>query len=428
MSDGIAPAAGRPVRQNDPAAASASAAAAARGQAPRARRRGVAGRARQRGPRRRRGEGPRRDRAGPGAGRQATRAAARRAGAAAAAPHRAAAARAAAGRPPRDRRVRRAPAPVTAEPQPTAPRRPPTAPSDGDGGAHRPPRPRLGRALATPRCSPWWRSLVRLRRSAAPPCQAERGRPRAGAEGPAEAEDDLGDDPRGPTPSGDGRGRQGRGAGGQLRAGRREGREEVRLQAGGRARAPTASRASCSPPPTSSRRARRPTTSSPSSSRRSTQNFAEVDMKLRGEEEPDDLRRRHDRLDDRARGPGPEERPLVAAVIYNRLAAGRPARIDATLRYELDNYDEPLIESELEADTPYNTRTSTRACRRRRSATPAWTRSRPPRTPPTSTTSTTSSSRGPAASTSSPPTTTSSCRPADEYAASQAEGGSPTDC
>ena len=51
-----------------------------------------------------------------------------------------------------------------------------------------------------------------------------------------------------------------------------------------------------------------------------------------------------------------KERPLVAAVIYNRLAAGDTLGIDATLRYELDKYDGQLLESELEADTPYNTR------------------------------------------------------------------------
>jgi uncharacterized YceG family protein len=51
-----------------------------------------------------------------------------------------------------------------------------------------------------------------------------------------------------------------------------------------------------------------------------------------------------------------EERRLVAAVIYNRLADGEPLGIDATLRYELDDFDSPLLESELGADTPYNTR------------------------------------------------------------------------
>ncbi len=52
----------------------------------------------------------------------------------------------------------------------------------------------------------------------------------------------------------------------------------------------------------------------------------------------------------------PEERKLAAAVIYNRLADGEPLGIDATLRYELDNFDKPLLESELQAPTPYNTR------------------------------------------------------------------------
>lgn len=51
-----------------------------------------------------------------------------------------------------------------------------------------------------------------------------------------------------------------------------------------------------------------------------------------------------------------EERPLVAGVIYNRLADGEPLFIDATTRFETQNWDEPLVESELAADTPYNTR------------------------------------------------------------------------
>jgi UPF0755 protein len=53
----------------------------------------------------------------------------------------------------------------------------------------------------------------------------------------------------------------------------------------------------------------------------------------------------------------PEERPLAAAVIYNRLAAENPLGIDATIRYEDGNYDEQLLQSRLEQDTPYNTRT-----------------------------------------------------------------------
>jgi hypothetical protein len=51
----------------------------------------------------------------------------------------------------------------------------------------------------------------------------------------------------------------------------------------------------------------------------------------------------------------PEERPLVAAVIYNRLADGETLGIDATLRYEV-GFDKPLTESELQMDSPYNTR------------------------------------------------------------------------
>ena len=52
----------------------------------------------------------------------------------------------------------------------------------------------------------------------------------------------------------------------------------------------------------------------------------------------------------------PDERKLVSSVIYNRLAAGNPLGIDATIRYYLQNYDQPLTESELAEDEPYNTR------------------------------------------------------------------------
>ena len=51
------------------------------------------------------------------------------------------------------------------------------------------------------------------------------------------------------------------------------------------------------------------------------------------------------------------ERPLIAAVIYNRLKAGMPLGIDATIRYGLDvPGNEPLRESQLNSDNPYNTR------------------------------------------------------------------------
>jgi UPF0755 protein len=54
-----------------------------------------------------------------------------------------------------------------------------------------------------------------------------------------------------------------------------------------------------------------------------------------------------------------KERPLAAAVIYNRLASGMTLGIDATIRYETRNWDSPLKVSELEKDTPYNTRIHT---------------------------------------------------------------------
>ncbi len=50
------------------------------------------------------------------------------------------------------------------------------------------------------------------------------------------------------------------------------------------------------------------------------------------------------------------ERPLVAAVIYNRLREGMPLGIDATIRFATGNYTEPLTESELAVESPYNTR------------------------------------------------------------------------
>ena len=50
------------------------------------------------------------------------------------------------------------------------------------------------------------------------------------------------------------------------------------------------------------------------------------------------------------------ERPLVAAVIYNRLKQGIPLGIDATIRYAVNNFDRPLTLSQLAIDSPYNTR------------------------------------------------------------------------
>ena len=50
------------------------------------------------------------------------------------------------------------------------------------------------------------------------------------------------------------------------------------------------------------------------------------------------------------------ERPLVAAVIYNRLKQGMTLGIDATIRYYENNWTRPLRVSELERPSPYNTR------------------------------------------------------------------------
>jgi uncharacterized YceG family protein/putative transcription antitermination factor YqgF len=51
-----------------------------------------------------------------------------------------------------------------------------------------------------------------------------------------------------------------------------------------------------------------------------------------------------------------KERPLVAAVIYNRLHQGMPLGIDATLRFALNDWTHPLRVSQLASTTPYNTR------------------------------------------------------------------------
>jgi UPF0755 protein len=51
-----------------------------------------------------------------------------------------------------------------------------------------------------------------------------------------------------------------------------------------------------------------------------------------------------------------KERRLVSAVIYNRLQQSIPLGIDATIRYDLNNWSRPLRVSELERDSPFNTR------------------------------------------------------------------------
>jgi uncharacterized YceG family protein len=50
------------------------------------------------------------------------------------------------------------------------------------------------------------------------------------------------------------------------------------------------------------------------------------------------------------------DRPLISAVIYNRLAQGMPLAIDATIRYYTNNWQRPIRQSELLNAEPYNTR------------------------------------------------------------------------
>jgi UPF0755 protein len=50
------------------------------------------------------------------------------------------------------------------------------------------------------------------------------------------------------------------------------------------------------------------------------------------------------------------ERPLVAAVVYNRLRAGMPLQIDATTRFLFNDWTRPLTDSQLASPSPYNTR------------------------------------------------------------------------
>jgi uncharacterized YceG family protein len=54
-----------------------------------------------------------------------------------------------------------------------------------------------------------------------------------------------------------------------------------------------------------------------------------------------------------------KERRLISAVIHNRLQDGMPLGIDATIRFATRNWSSPLKESELNIDSPYNTRRRT---------------------------------------------------------------------
>ncbi len=50
-----------------------------------------------------------------------------------------------------------------------------------------------------------------------------------------------------------------------------------------------------------------------------------------------------------------EERPSVAAVIYNRLDRGMRLQMDSTLQYALGKYGQRLLAVDKEVDSPYNT-------------------------------------------------------------------------
>jgi uncharacterized YceG family protein len=53
-----------------------------------------------------------------------------------------------------------------------------------------------------------------------------------------------------------------------------------------------------------------------------------------------------------------KQRKLVASVIYNRLHEGMTLGMDSTIRFATGNYEKPLTQSELESNSPYNTRTT----------------------------------------------------------------------
>jgi len=50
-----------------------------------------------------------------------------------------------------------------------------------------------------------------------------------------------------------------------------------------------------------------------------------------------------------------EERPLVAAVMYNRIDKKMPLQMDSTLQYALGKYGQRLLNEDKEVDSPYNT-------------------------------------------------------------------------
>ena len=51
----------------------------------------------------------------------------------------------------------------------------------------------------------------------------------------------------------------------------------------------------------------------------------------------------------------PEEKPLIASVIYNRMSRDTPLQIDATIQYALKSPKASLSLADLKVDSPYNT-------------------------------------------------------------------------
>jgi len=49
------------------------------------------------------------------------------------------------------------------------------------------------------------------------------------------------------------------------------------------------------------------------------------------------------------------EKPLIASVYYNRLRRGMTLDCDATVRYAVSKWSEPLSRADLQSDSPYNT-------------------------------------------------------------------------
>jgi UPF0755 protein len=56
-----------------------------------------------------------------------------------------------------------------------------------------------------------------------------------------------------------------------------------------------------------------------------------------------------------AESPSAHDRPLIASVIYNRLAQGTPLQMDSTVRFAVDNYTTPITQSQLASPSPWNT-------------------------------------------------------------------------